>query len=196
MHLKKLDNPYDLFDQWYAMARKKEPDVPDAAALATADASGMPSVRMVLIKAVDENGFVFYTNLGSRKADELAANPRAALCFHWKSLEKQVRIEGTVELVSDEQADAYFATRPRTSQLGAWASHQSHTLEGRFALEAAVARYTAKFHIGKVPRPDFWSGYRIRPVRIEFWDQGQYRLHDRLEYRPAEDGWSTRYLFP
>ncbi len=196
MHIRQLDNPIDLFREWYAKAQDKESDVPDAAALATASTDGMPSVRMVLVKTFDDDGFVFYTNLGSRKVDELRANPQAALCLHWKSLERQVRIEGTVEKVSDEQADEYFATRPRTSQLGAWASRQSHELEGRFELEAEVAKATARFHVGKVPRPEFWSGFRIRPLRIEYWDQGSYRLHDRLEYRREGDGWATRFLFP
>lgn len=196
MHLKKTADPYELFDRWFTRAKAKEKDVPDAAALATAGSDGMPSVRMVLIKAVDRDGFVFYTNLGSHKADEMADNAQAALCFHWKSLQRQVRVEGLVELVSDEQADAYFASRARTSQIGAWASKQSQTLEGRFELEAAVAKYTAKFNVSKIPRPSFWSGYRIRPTRLEFWDQGQFRLHDRLEYCATDDGWATRFLSP
>ena len=196
MHLKKLDNPLDLYREWYALAQDKEPEFPDAAALATVDERGMPSVRMVLVKKADEDGFVFYTNLGSRKAREIAADPRAALCFHWKSLHRQIRLEGQVEPVSEEQADEYFASRPRTSQLGAWASRQSQSLEGRYELEAAVAKTTARFPVGKVPRPDFWSGFRIKPERIEFWLQGQFRLHDRLEYRRTSDGWQTRYLYP
>ena len=196
MHLKKLDNPLDLYHEWHALAQEQEPEFPEAAALATVDEHGMPSVRMVLVKTADEDGFVFYTNLGSRKAREIAAAPKAALCFHWKSLHRQVRLEGRVEPVSEEQADEYFASRPRTSQLGAWASRQSQSLEGRFELEAAVAKTTAKFPLGKVPRPDFWSGFRIKPERIEFWVQGAYRLHDRLEYRRTGDSWQTRYLYP
>ncbi len=196
MHLKKLDNPLDLLREWYALAQKSEPEFPDAAALATVDDQGMPSVRMVLIKTLDDDGFVFYTNLGSRKAADIAADPRAGLCFHWKSLQRQVRIEGPVEPVGDAEADEYFATRPRTSQLGAWASRQSQPLAGRFELEAAVAKTTARFAVGKVPRPPFWSGFRIVPQRIEFWLQGKYRLHDRLEYRRDGDGWQTRYLYP
>lgn len=196
MHLKKPDNPYVLFDDWFAQAQAKEPEFPDAAALASVDAGAMPSVRMVLIKAVDEHGFVFYTNLGSRKATQLAANPQAALCFHWKSLRMQVRVEGHVDAVSDAQADAYFATRPRTSQIGAWASRQSKPLAGRFELEAQVAKFAARFHVGTVPRPAFWSGYRLHPVRIEFWLQGTYRLHDRLEYLRVADGWEARFLYP
>jgi len=196
MHLQKRDDPYELFHEWFAEAREHEPATPDAASVATIDADGMPSVRMMLVKSVDTDGFVFYTNLGSRKAAALAATPRAALCFHWKSLEKQVRVEGHVEPVSDAQADVYFASRPRVSQIGAWASHQSQTLEGRFELEAQVAKFTAKFNVGSIPRPPFWSGFRLRPDRIEFWVQGGYRLHDRLEYRRQEKGWATRYLFP
>ena len=198
MHLKKRDDPYALFDEWYALACEREPNMPDAAALATVDADGTPSVRMMLVKTVDTNGFVVFTNLGSRKAAALAAQPRAALSFHWKSLERQVRVEGSVEPVSDAEADAYFATRPRTSRLGAWASRQSQPLEGRFELEAAVAKVAATYPVGDIPRPPFWSGFRLRPARIEFWVQGAYRLHDRLEYRRNEtdDGWHIRYLYP
>lgn len=196
MHLKKLDNPVDLYLEWYALAQDTEPEFPDAAALATVDEHGMPSVRMVLVKTADDNGFVFYTNLGSRKAIDVTANPKAALCFHWKSLHRQVRVEGLVEPVSEKQADEYFASRPRTSQLGAWASRQSQALAGRFELEAAVAKTAARFPIGKVPRPPFWSGFRLKSERIEFWVQGNYRLHDRLEYQRTGDGWQTRYLYP
>lgn len=190
------NDPFEFFGQWYRQAQESEPDLPDAVALATADANGLPSVRMVLLKGVDENGFVFYTNLGSRKALELSANPNAALCIHWKTLQKQVRVEGTVTPVSAADADAYFASRPRSSRIGAWASRQSQPLEGRMALEAAVVKSTARFHLGDVPRPDFWSGFRIRPERIEFWSQGKFRLHERLEFRRAGDGWVTRKLYP
>ena len=196
MHLKKHDNPYQLFEEWFTQAKEHEPAFPDAATLATVNADGMPSVRMMLVKSVDEDGFVFYTNLGSRKAAALTATKNAALCFHWKSLEKQVRVEGRVEPVSADQADAYFASRPRTSKLGAWASRQSQRLNGRFELEAEVARFAAKFHIGTIPRPSFWSGFRLHPERIEFWIQGAYRLHDRLEYRRGPTGWETHYLYP
>lgn len=190
------DDPLELFTEWYAAAREREPSVPDAMALATADARGAPSVRMVLLKGFDAAGFVFYTNLESRKGHEIRANPRAALCFHWKSLVRQVRVEGALSRVSDEQADAYFASRDRGSQIGAWASKQSQPLEGRFALEARVAKYAARFGVGKVPRPPFWSGFRLAPQRIEFWDEGRFRLHERVEYLRGAEGWSHRELFP
>jgi len=194
--MKGPDNPYALFADWLAAAEAKEPDVPDAAALATADADGAPSVRMVLLKGFDERGVVFYTNLESRKARQIRENPRGAMVFHWKSLARQVRIEGSIEPVSDAEADAYFASRDRGSQIGAWASKQSQPLEGRFALEARVAKFAAKFNIGRVPRPEFWSGYRILAERIEFWDEGTFRLHERLEYLRDDAGWTSRQLFP
>ncbi len=194
--MKRYDDPVDHFKAWFAEAEAKEPGLPEAFALATASASGAPSVRMLLLKGVDERGFVFYTNLDSRKGGEIRDNDRVAMCFYWKSLDRQVRVEGTASPVADAEADAYFATRARTSQIGAWASRQSQPLEGRFELEKEVARYTAKFHVGKVPRPPRWSGYRVRPDRIEFWRQQAFRLHDRLEYRRVEGGWKTRHLFP
>ena len=157
---------------------------------------GRPTARMVLLKAFDARGFVFYTNLASRKSAELAANPYASLLFHWKSLERQVRIEGPVEPVTDAEADDYFATRNRLSQIGAWASKQSQPLNGRFELERQVARFTAKFHVGKIPRPDFWSGFRVIPERIEFWQAEEYRLHNRLVYIRDGDGWRTETLYP
>ena len=192
------DNPFDLFREWMEKAAKSEPNDANAMALATADAQGFPDVRMVLLKDVDERGFVFYTNLESAKGRELAENMKAALCFHWKSLRRQVRVRGIVSPVSAEEADEYFASRHRDSQIGAWASRQSRPLEGRFELEKEVARYTAKFGLGKVPRPEHWSGFRIAPVRIEFWRDRPFRLHDRLVFHrdEPEGGWKTMRLFP
>lgn len=189
-------NPIDHFRDWLKEAEGTEPNDPNAMALATADAEGRPSVRMVLLKDVDERGFTFYTNLESRKGGQLAANPHAGLCFHWKTLRRQVRVEGRVEAVAPEEADAYFASRQRLSQIGAWASRQSRPLEGRFELEKRVAEFTAKFGFGAVPRPEFWSGFRIVPSLIEFWEDKPFRLHDRIVYHRTESGWTTERLFP
>jgi len=189
-------DPLERFSRWMKEALESEPSEPTAMSLATVDAEGRPSERMVLLKDWSDDGFVFYTNMGSRKARHLAANPNAALCFHWKSLKRQVRIEGLAHQVDDDTADAYFASRDRGSQIGAWASHQSQPLESRFALEKEVARFAAKFNIGKIPRPPFWSGFRVVPERLEFWAFGRFRLHDRLLYRRTADGWDTERLYP
>ncbi|MBZ8133434.1 pyridoxamine 5'-phosphate oxidase [Afifella sp. IM 167] len=189
-------DPIALFSEWLKEAEASEPNDPNAVALATADADGLPDVRMVLLKAYDEDGFVFYTNLESRKGEQLAANPKAALCFHWKSLARQVRVRGNVSPVSTEEADAYFASRARLSRIGAWASRQSRPLESRFALEKAVATETARFGTGKIPRPPYWSGFRIAPVQIEFWNNGAFRLHDRVRFTPHGDGWMKQRLYP
>ncbi len=191
-------DPIAQFEAWFAEAKAKEPKDPDAAALATVDANGMPNARMVLLKGVDGRGFVFYTNRESAKGEELTANPRAALCFHWKSLGRQVRVRGGVVLVGDQEADGYFTTRPKEAQIGAWASRQSRELEGRFALEKEVARFAAKYALKKIPRPPFWVGYRLQPLEIEFWRVRRFRLHDRLRFvRETLDGrWRTARLFP
>jgi pyridoxamine 5'-phosphate oxidase len=190
-------DPIGLFQQWMAEATELEPFNPDAAALATTTAEGHPAVRMVLIKEVDERGFVFYTNSTSPTGGDIQATGRASLGFYWKSLRRQVRVDGTAAKVTQAESDAYFATRARSSQIGAWASKQSQPMEGRFELEKRIARYTAKFKLGPVSRPPFWEGYRIRPERIEFWRERQFRLHDRMVYIRRDDGaWETQRLFP
>jgi pyridoxamine 5'-phosphate oxidase len=188
--------PFALFSQWLEDATLSEPNDPNAVALATVDADGMPNVRMVLLKAFDGRGFVFYTNLESQKGVELLSSMKAAMCFHWKSLRRQVRVRGAVELVSDAEADAYFATRPRGSRIGAWASKQSRVLESRFALEKAVAEYTAKHVVGEIPRPAHWSGFRLLPQVIEFWHDRPFRLHDRIRFTRAGEGWEKERLYP
>jgi pyridoxamine 5'-phosphate oxidase len=193
-----VDDPFRLFEGWLAEAGRSEPNDPNAMAIATADAGGLPDVRMVLMKGFDTSGVVFYTNTQSAKGEELAANPQAAALFHWKSLQRQVRFRGPVERVSDEEADAYYQSRPRESRIGAWASQQSRPLESRFALEKAVAVYAAKYALGEIPRPPHWTGFRLRPISIEFWQDRPFRLHDRVSFRrPAPDGpWTRTRLYP
>lgn len=188
--------PLTLFQEWFAEAKANEPFDPTAMAVATADAAGRPSVRMVLLKHADERGFVFYTNLESPKSNALRANPQAELCFHWPKLERQVRIHGRVEAVSDAEADAYYATRPRLSQLGAWASRQTQPIAGRFVLEQAVAAVGLRFPLGTVPRPPYWSGWRVVPESIEFWQSRAFRHHDRRVFTRDADGWKQQWLFP
>ncbi|MEX0759052.1 MAG: pyridoxamine 5'-phosphate oxidase [Tistlia sp.] len=189
-------DPLSLFQEWLEEARASEPNDPDAMVLASVGEDGMPSARMVLLKGCDAAGFVFYTNYDSRKGRQLLAHPKAALLFHWKSLRRQVRIEGPVEQVSAEEAEAYFASRPRQSQIGAWASDQSRPLESRYALEKRVARFAAKHAVGSVPRPPHWSGFRILPRLLEFWKDGAFRLHDRFVYHREGEGWRIERLYP
>ncbi len=192
------DEPFQLFADWLEEARATEPNDPTAMSVATVDGDGLPNVRMTLLKGFDERGFVFYTNFESQKGTEILASRKAALGFHWKSLRRQVRLRGPVEVVSEEEADAYYKSRPRDSRIGAWASQQSRPLESKFALEKAVARYAAKYAIGNVPRPPYWSGFRVKPVYIEFWKDGAFRLHDRVVFRRDgdDDAWSKSRLYP
>lgn len=191
-------DPFALFGEWLQDAEKSEPNDANAMTLATVDEEGLPNARMVLLKGLDEQGFVFYTNFESQKGQEVLGTMKAALVFHWKSLRRQVRVRGVTEKVSDAEADAYFASRARDSRIGAWASQQSRPLEGRFALEAAVAMYTAKYAIGNVPRPSYWSGFRVKPLSIEFWHDRPFRLHDRVVFRRAgvNDSWNRTRLYP
>jgi pyridoxamine 5'-phosphate oxidase len=189
-------DPHQLFDEWFALARGAEPNDPDAMGLATADAAGRPSVRMVLLKGYDVRGFVFYTNQDGRKGRELEANPVAALLFHWKSLRRQIRIEGSVQPVTGEEADLYFASRSRDSQLGAWASEQSRPSDERATFERRYEEMRARFEGGEVPRPPRWSGFRVVPERIEFWSDRAHRLHERRLFTRTAEGWSEGLLYP
>ena len=190
------DEPFAPFERWFVLAAKSEP-LAETMTLATATRAGVPALRAVLLKGADPRGFVFYTNFASRKAEELSANPRAALCFHWKSLGRQIRIEGTVSIVSDEEADAYFASRPRDSQIGAWASDQSRPLAGRGELEDRFANVSRQYADSTaVPRPAYWSGFRVRPDRVEFWQERPFRLHDRVLFTREGDAWRKQRLFP
>lgn len=190
------EEPLALFLDWFDLAKKKEPNDANAMALATVDETGLPNVRMVLLKDIDAAGLTFFTNLESAKGRELAANPKAALCFHWKSIRRAVRFRGPVSAVPDAAADAYFATRARDAQIGAWASAQSRPMEGRFALEKAAAREAARWGLGPVPRPAHWSGFRLSPTEIEFWVNRPFRLHDRLLFKRAGEGWKSSRLYP
>ncbi|GGF98002.1 MULTISPECIES: pyridoxamine 5'-phosphate oxidase [Rhizobium] len=190
--------PFALFARWLKDAEGSEPNDPNAVAVATVDEHGLPNVRMVLLKGFDTQGFVFYTNFESQKGQEILGQKKAAMCFHWKTLRRQVRIRGPVEVVSDAEADAYYASRPRGSRIGAWASKQSRPLEGRFALEKSVAEYAARYAIGEIPRPSYWSGFRIQPTSIEFWHDRQFRLHDRVEFRRDDPSgnWNKVRMYP
>ena len=188
--------PFDQFALWRADAEASEPNDPNALALSTVDADGMPNVRMVLLKGFDQRGFVIYTNFESAKGTELLGAGKAAMCFHWKTLRKQVRIRGTISVVDNAEADDYYNSRPRGSRIGAWASKQSRPLESRFALEKEVAKFTAKFATGAIPRPPHWSGFRLEPQTIEFWTDGKFRLHDRKVFTRADDGWDVTTLYP
>ncbi len=196
--ISEVNEPLSAFAEWLKEAEASEPNDPTAVALASVDSDGMPNVRMVLLKGFDERGFVFYTNFESQKGEEILQQKKAAMCFHWKSLRRQVRIRGDIEVVSDEEADAYYQSRARASRIGAWASKQSRPLESRFALEKEVAKYTAKYALGQVPRPPHWGGIRIIPTYIELWKDGAFRLHDRIVFQRSNSGedWTKSRLYP
>lgn len=189
-------DPYELFTAWFKEASEKEPADPNAMILATVGADGAPTARAMLMKGYDQDGFVFYTNQQSRKSDQIRASGKVGLCFYWKSLYRQVHIEGTIEPVSAAESDAYFASRPRQSQIGAWASNQSRPLASRQAFEDRIKEMAAKYEGVSVPRPPHWGGYRVTPARIEFWSGHPYRLHDRIVYRRDDKQWKTERLFP
>jgi pyridoxamine 5'-phosphate oxidase len=192
----RIKTPFALFAEWFSAAKVSEPSLAEAMTLATADKNGMPSARMVLLKSFGEDGFVFYTNFESQKGLELSENPKAALVFHWKSLKRQVRLSGSVNPVSVEEADIYFSSRPRGAQIGAWASEQSRHMNSQFELEKRVAKFTAKFGVSKIPRPSYWSGFCVAPDTIEFWEERPLRLNRRILYRLEKDEWSMSQLFP
>lgn len=198
-HLKMINtnlNPMALFNEWFERAKENEVEYPEAATLATCDKMRIPHARIVLVKAANHDSFLFFTNLGSAKSQDLKDNPQAALCFFWKTQKRQVRIEGAVEPISNDEADRYFETRPRMSQIGAWASKQSQILNEALELEKAIAKFTMKFHIGKIPRPEFWSGFRVVPAKMEFWEERPFRLHRRKVYIRESDQWTEQILFP
>lgn len=200
--LKKRDqiatNPFKMFAEWLKQADSKELNDPTAMSLATVDQDGMPNCRMVLMRGFDDTGIVFFTNFESQKGEEILSTRKAAACFHWKSIRKSVRFRGSVEQVSEAEADEYFHSRARGSRIGAWASRQSRPLEDRLALEKQVAKYAAKFGVGKIPRPQYWSGFRIKPISIEFWSDGKFRLHDRLRFdrTTLQSEWTIERLYP
>ena len=191
-----MNDPIPLFQTWLDEAKATGMREPTAMSVSTVDADGNPDARMLLLKGVDQRGFVFYTNLESPKAQALRLHPRAALCFYWMPLGKQVRVRGTTEAVTDAEADAYFASRPRLSQIGAWASKQSRPMKGYYELEAEVAKFALKFGLGQVPRPPHWSGFRLKPDKIEFWTEKPFRRHERVLYTRTETGWTTEWLYP
>ena len=196
MPIEETKSPVSHFNEWFEDAKQSESVLPEAMSVASVGSDGRPSTRMVLLKQADEAGFVFYTNLQSRKGDEISTNAYVALLFHWKSLKRQIRIEGPSEPVTNAEADAYFASRDRGAQIGAWASDQSRVMTGRFDLEKRVAQFTAKFGVSKIERPPFWSGFRVVPDRLEFWSDGHFRLHERFIYVKDGEDWRTERLFP